>query len=118
MFKRAHIANAHQPSTLIDLLSWRAAHQPDQLAYSFLVDGEDEKAHSTYARLDRKARAIAGMLQSLDLCGERVLLLYAPGLDFIAGFFGCLYAGVVAVPAYPPDPARLSRTLPRLQAIA
>src|SRR5262249_44759609 len=49
--------------------------------------------------------------------GGRALLLYSPGLDFIEGFFGCLYAGVVAVPAYPPDPAKLNRTLPRLQAV-
>jgi len=46
------------------------------------------------------------------------LLLYPPGLEFIAAFCGCLYAGVIAIPAPPPDAARLKRTLPRLQAIA
>jgi acyl-CoA synthetase (AMP-forming)/AMP-acid ligase II len=50
--------------------------------------------------------------------GERILLLYLPGLDFIAAFFGCLVGGAIAVPAYPPDPTRLGRTLPRLEAIA
>jgi acyl-CoA synthetase (AMP-forming)/AMP-acid ligase II len=49
--------------------------------------------------------------------GERALLLYPPGLDFIPAFFGCLYAGVVAVPAYPPQPSQASRTLPRLLSI-
>ncbi len=71
----------------------------------------------TYAELDRQARTIAAQLQRLGAAGERVLLLYPPGLTYIAAFFGCLYAGAVAVPAYPPNPARLERTLPRLQAI-
>ncbi|MEM7345625.1 MAG: beta-ketoacyl synthase N-terminal-like domain-containing protein, partial [Chloroflexota bacterium] len=71
-------------------------------------------AHLTYAALDQQARAIAGCLQKRGLTGERALLLYPPGLAFIAAFFGCLYAGVVAVPAYPP---RRKRPSPRLQAV-
>ena len=69
----------------------------------------------TYEELDRQARAIGAWLESLDLVGQRALLLYPAGLDFIAGFFGCLYAGVVAVPVYPP---RRNRSLERIQAIA
>ncbi len=107
-----------EPTTLVEILRRRVLHQPDRLAYTFLLDGEIEEAHLTYADLDRKARAIGARLQSLGACGERALLLYPPGLDFIAGFFGCLYAGVVAVPIYPPHPARLDRTLPRFLAIA
>src|SRR5215469_1189810 len=106
------------PSTLVEILRWRALQQPDRLAYTFLEDGETEEAHLTYGDLDRQARAIGALLQGLGTYGERALLLYPPGLEFIAGFFGCLYAGVVAVPAYPPYPARLVRTLPRLRAIA
>ena len=49
--------------------------------------------------------------------GDRALLIYPPSLDFIPAFFGCLYAGVIAVPAYPPQPAQASRTLPRLLSI-
>src|SRR5438094_3797680 len=104
-------------STLVDLLRWRAFHQPDQRAYTFLLDGETEQDDLTYGALDRQARIIGTMLQSVGAVGERVLLLYPPGLDYIAAFFGCLYAGAVAVPCYPPDPARLERTLPRLRAI-
>jgi acyl-CoA synthetase (AMP-forming)/AMP-acid ligase II len=52
---------------------------------------------------------------SRGLAGERALLLYPAGLDFIAGFLGCLYAGVVAVPVYPP---RRNRSMTRIQAIA
>jgi acyl-CoA synthetase (AMP-forming)/AMP-acid ligase II len=85
------------------------------VAFTFLADPDTEKGSLTYRGLDRRARAIAGALQSLGLAGERALLLYPPGLNYVAAFFGCLYAGVVAVPAYPP---RRNRSLDRLQAIA
>ena len=104
-------------STLVDLLRLRAQEQPDQRAFTFLHDGETEKDHLTYAQLDRRARAVAAQLQAITQSGQRAVLLYPPGLDFIIAFFGCLYAGVVAVPAYPPNPARLERGLPRLRAI-
>src|SRR5262249_21594529 len=68
----------------------------------------------TYEELDRQARAIGAWLQSRGITGERALLLYPPGLEYIVAFFGCLYAGVVAVPAYPP---RRNRSTSRLQAI-
>ncbi|MBW4644889.1 MAG: AMP-binding protein [Goleter apudmare HA4340-LM2] len=97
--------------SLIDILRSRAVTEPDRLALRFLQDGEIESASLTYQSLDQKARAIAAQLQSLGLEGERVLLLYAPGLEFVSAFFGCLYAGVVAVPAYPP---RRDRFLDRL----
>src|SRR5829696_2523632 len=106
-----------RPATLIELLDQRALQQPDQLAYTFLLDGETNELHLTYGELQRRAQAIGATLQRIGAKGERALLLYTPGLDFIEGFFGCLYAGIVAVPAYPPDPARLNRTLPRLQAV-
>jgi 8-amino-7-oxononanoate synthase len=103
------------PSNLVDLLRHRAAHQAHDRAFTYLVDGETEEIHLSYHELDRQARAIAARLQAMDLEGERALLLYPAGLDFIAAFFGCLYAGVVAVPAYPP---RRNRSLSRIQAIA
>lgn len=105
-------------SNLVELLRRRALRQPERRAYTFLADGEAEEVHLTYGELDRQARAIAAILQDLNAAGERALLLYPPGLDYIAAFFGCLYAGVIAVPVYPPDPVRLNRTLPRLQTIA
>jgi len=104
----------HEVSTLVDLLSYRSQNQPDQTAYTFLEDGETEAGRLTYQELDRLARAIAFKLQSLDAVGSRALLLYQPGLEFIAAFFGCLYAGVVAVPAYPP---RRNQNMSRLQAV-
>src|SRR6185369_9655186 len=93
----------------------RASHQGLDRAFTYLVDGEHEEIQWTYAELDRRARAIGAWLQDHKLTGERALLLYPAGLDFIAAFFGCLYAGVVAVPAYPP---RRNRSLSRIQAIA
>ena len=104
----------NQFSTLVELLRYRASTQPERIAYIFLRDGEIEEARLTYGELDQKARAIAAHLQSLEAKGERGLLLYPPGLDFISAFFGCLYAEVVAIPAYPP---RRNQNLFRLQAI-
>jgi acyl-CoA synthetase (AMP-forming)/AMP-acid ligase II len=102
------------PATLTDLLRCRAVHHPSRLAYIFLKDGEADEARLTYGELDRQARAIGAQLQDLGATGERVLLLYPAGLEYIAAFFGCLYAGAIAVPAYPPH---FNRSIERLQAI-
>jgi acyl-CoA synthetase (AMP-forming)/AMP-acid ligase II/AcrR family transcriptional regulator/acyl carrier protein len=103
--------------TLFDILHARARDTPDRQAFSYLEDGESRESVVSYGELDRRARAIAAHLQQRHVVGDRVLLLYPPGLDFVTAFYACTYAGVVAVPAYPPDPTRLDRTLPRLQAI-
>ncbi|GJD22785.1 AMP-dependent synthetase and ligase [Rivularia sp. IAM M-261] len=89
-------------SSLIDILRYRALHQSDQVAYTFVQRGETELSRLTYQELDQKARSIAAQLQNLGSHNSRALLLYPPSLEFITAFFGCLYAGVVAVPAYPP----------------
>lgn len=103
------------PSTLIDLLCHRSQHKSRHSAYTFLIDGEAEKVSITYGALDKKARALATHLKSMIREGERVLLLYPQGLEYIAAFWGCLYAKVVAIPLYPP---RLKqRNLSRIQAI-
>lgn len=105
----------HNFSSFIDVLSYRAKKQPARQAYTFLKSGETEAQKWTYKELHLHSQAIAASLQSLNSSGERALLLYEPGLDFIAAFFGCLYAGVIAVPAYPP---RRNQNSSRLQAIA
>jgi len=106
------------PSTIVHLLRRQADSQPDQVIYTFLVDGETAGPDMTYAKLDQAARQIGACLQDMGAAGERALLIYPPGLEYISGFFGCLYSGVIAVPAYPPDPARLDQVLPKLLAIA
>ncbi|MDW8319497.1 MAG: fatty acyl-AMP ligase, partial [Anaerolineae bacterium] len=106
------------PRTLLDVAQQRGQHQAHQLAYTFLLDGEGEEATLTYGQLDRRARAIAARLQAMGVAdGQRALLLYQPSLDYVAAFLGCLYAGAVAVPSYPPDPFRMERTFPRFHAI-
>jgi acyl-CoA synthetase (AMP-forming)/AMP-acid ligase II len=101
--------------TLVELLRERSTGQFDHTAYTFLVDGETEEVSLTYGELDTRARSIAARLQRLSANAERVLLLYPPDLEYIAAFFGCLYAGAVAVPIFAP---RANRSLSRLQAIA
>lgn len=99
---------------LVGLLRQRTTTLGRQRGFTFLIDGESDREHLTYAELDSRARAIAGYLQGQGLAGERALLLYPSGPEFIAAFFGCLYAGVVAVPAYPP---RRNRNLERIRSI-
>lgn len=102
-------------ANLVDLLRARAAEHGSRVAFRFLNDGEDEESRITYGALESQARTIAASLASHAATGERALLFYTPGLEFVAAFWGCLYAGVVAVPVFP---ARLHRQLPRLLAIA
>ncbi|ELS02022.1 acyl-CoA synthetase (AMP-forming)/AMP-acid ligase II [Xenococcus sp. PCC 7305] len=108
------LENTIAADTLIDILQYRASSQPDQTIYTFLVDGETEEITLTYKQLNQKAKAIAAGLQSLGAPQERILLLYPPGLGFIEAFFGCLYAGAIAIPAYPPRP---NRSITRIQSI-
>lgn len=101
-------------TTLVELLRWRALQDPTKGVFTFLLDGETEETILTYEGLDQQARAIGAWLQSIGATGERALLLYPDGPEFVAAFFGCLYAGVIAVPSYPP---RLNRPSARLQSI-
>src|ERR1044072_8291122 len=101
-----------QPRTLVEALRWRARHQPERMAFTFLPDGEAAELRLTYAELDEQARSVAAHLQALNAAGERIMLLFPPGLEYIPAFYGCLYAGAIAVPAYPP---RVNRTLSRLE---
>nr|AIE12089.1 putative cis-AT type polyketide synthase module A5A [uncultured bacterium] len=106
--------------SLVDLARLRAETQPGDLAYRFLTDGEidGELQEWSYGEVDLQARRIAAHLQQMRMDKERALLVYPHGLEFVAAFFGCLYAGTLAVPVYPPDPSRLEQTLGRLRAIA
>ncbi|MBE9158905.1 AMP-binding protein [Nodosilinea sp. LEGE 06152] len=101
--------------TFVELLAWRAEQTPQGTAYRFLAEGTPETAQTiTYSALQQQAQAIAVLLQDLNCQNQPVLLLYPAGLDYIAAFFGCLYAGAIAVPAYPPRP---NRSLDRIQAM-
>ncbi len=91
---------------MADVLKHRAADAPDRIAFQFLRNDGSEGPRLTYAELDNQARRIASALRQCTVPGERALLLFAPGLEFIPAYFGCLYAGVIAVPAFPPRPDR------------
>ncbi|WP_233601408.1 AMP-binding protein [Corallococcus sp. AB038B] len=80
--------------------------------------GEGASEEWSFSHLDTRARALGTWLRTLNAAGERVLLLYPPGHEYIVGFTGCLYVDAIAVPCSPPDPSRLDSALPQLLAIA
>src|SRR5581483_2439803 len=99
---------------LVMVLRQQALRQPERLAFTFLHRAAEAETSVNYKELDCQARVIGAVLQRKGAAGKPVLLLHPPGLEYIAAFFGCLYAGAIAVPAYPPHSARM---LPRIQAI-
>ena len=94
------------PRTLVESLQRRAAQTPDQVALRFLADSAEQNVVLSYHELDQRARTIAAALQANAALGDRAVLLFPSGPDYVAAFFGCLYAGVIAVPAYPPESTR------------
>ncbi|WP_067651179.1 fatty acyl-AMP ligase [Nocardia harenae] len=105
-------------ATLVELLAARAAATPDEVRFRFLGDGDESTAALTFGELELGARAVAAHLGQTAQPGDRALLLYAPGLEFLTAFFGCLYAGVIAVPVAPPHPGKPEAGLARLASIA
>ncbi|WP_265533556.1 non-ribosomal peptide synthetase [Pseudomonas saponiphila] len=94
------------PSTLAQALQRRAVLAPDQVALRFLAQEQEQSVVLSYRDLDLRARTIAAALQANTQFGDRAVLLFPSGPDYVAAFFGCLYAGVIAVPAYPPESTR------------
>ena len=92
--------------SLVEVLRARAERQADRRSYMFLDDQGRREQIMTYGDLDHRARIIGGFLQSFGEDGDRVVLLYPPSLEYVAAFLGCLYAGRVAVPLYPPRAAQ------------
>ncbi|KWF10189.1 beta-ketoacyl synthase [Burkholderia ubonensis] len=100
--------------TVTELLQFRGHDTPEKTAFIFLDNGEAELTRLTFGDLDKRARGIAARLQGMAQPGDRVLLVYPPGLEFISAWAGCLYAGLIGVPAYPP---RRHRPADRLKSI-
>jgi acyl-CoA synthetase (AMP-forming)/AMP-acid ligase II len=98
-------------STMVDALRTRADRQADRATFAFLRNGEVEVDRLTFGELDARARGLAVTLREFAREGDRVLLVYAPGLQFVEALFGCLYAGVVAVPVSPPRRAAFADKL-------
>jgi amino acid adenylation domain-containing protein len=106
--------DAPRHATLVDLLRHQAGELGSKCAFRFLGADGDESGSLSFWSLDRRSRAVARALQERYMSGDRVLLLYPPGLEFLSGFLGCLCAGIVAVPAHLP---RLNRPMTRLKAV-
>lgn len=104
--------------TIVAVTQGFARSQPDKPAFTFLEDGEGTESRLTYSELDRQARAIAAHLLTLADPGERALLFYPSGLEYVAAFMGCQYAGLIPVPLPAPDPTRPERSTARMLAIA
>jgi acyl-CoA synthetase (AMP-forming)/AMP-acid ligase II/acyl carrier protein len=115
-------AGSHRTSDLsttwVELLQVRAARSGQREAFRFFTEAATDEARLTYAQLDEQARAVATPLRASCKVGDRALLLYPPGLEFVVGLFGCWYAGLTAVPAYPPRSAHHAGSLATLQGIA
>lgn len=100
--------------TVLDVLTYRAQAHGDRTAFLWLEEGESEQGRLTFAQLWAGHRAVARVLRGAGLAGQRVLLFYLPGLDFVTAFFGCLAAGVVPIAVPPPLPTERTS---RIQAI-
>jgi amino acid adenylation domain-containing protein len=112
--ERAVSAAGKPLPTIVHWLEQRAEQTPASAAFGFIADEGGEPELIDYGELSRRARAIAAALEQAGARGQRALLLHPPGLDYVAAVYGCFYAGVTAVPAYPP---RRGRGLARLRSI-
>ncbi len=101
------------PSVLSALRFW-AEHTPDKTCHLYLAEGEMEADRLTFATLDEDARRLGAWIQDRGLAGKPILLMQPPGLDFVRSFFGCMYGGAIAVPAFPPRSRRVDK---RIEAI-
>jgi 8-amino-7-oxononanoate synthase/acyl carrier protein len=115
--KLEHLFEPFDPpeTNLVERLRYWTAAQPDDMAFRYLSYGGTLTNELTYKKLDLLARSIAAQLVSMGMKGQRALLMYPPGLEFVTAFFGCHYAGVTPVPAYPP---RRNRNMGRINAIS
>ena len=104
-------------NTIIDIAEFQANTQPEKTAFSILGDGENISHNISFGELAWFARSFAVRLQQENFSGQVALLIYPTSIEFIIAFLGCLYAGIIAVPAYPPDPMRIDRPLKRLKTI-
>jgi len=105
-------------SNLVTLLGHWAADRPDRMAYSFLKEDKTISSTLSYQKLEQQAKAIAALIQSQTIPGNRILLIYPPGVEFCSAFFGCLCAGAIAVPVPAPEIFGRSRIVSRINTIA
>jgi acyl-CoA synthetase (AMP-forming)/AMP-acid ligase II len=95
-------------SSMVDIISNRAVVTPGHIVFRFLPEGIDEGESLSFEQLDTMSRSVASCLQQHGKKGDRVVLFFQPGIPYIISLFACFYAGMVAVPAYPPRRNRSS----------
>src|SRR5215471_2121862 len=113
LFVRGAVVSLGNLAEVLEGRAERTPHCPSVQFMEFVEDG-DRVTSRTYAELDRRACAIASRLLDRLQPGDRAVLIHEPGLDFVEAFFGCLYAGVIAVPL---APARSTRTRTRVTSV-
>jgi acyl-CoA synthetase (AMP-forming)/AMP-acid ligase II len=108
------IGSDHETNVVQRLMHTASGALRNKVVYTFLDDAGKETVNYSFADVDMAARRIAATLQIKGgiTSGDRVVLCFPPGLDFAMAFWGCLYAGAVAVPMYPPFPTTLTKDLP------
>ncbi|MFD6390502.1 fatty acyl-AMP ligase [Nocardia sp. NPDC060259] len=104
--------------TLAEAISLRATEDTNRTAYTFLADGENESLSLTFGEVGVRATAIASRLAAVAAPGERALIIAPDSADFVLAFLACQYAGVIAVPVYPPFPITSPRRIDTLRTIA
>ena len=107
--------NTHD--NLAGFFDWRCAQQPDALAYAFVRDTLETADALTFTALHRQVHGLAAELVRHSEPGDRVLLVYPPGVEFVRAFWACMVTGRIAVPVPAPDPVRFKNNAPRLRAI-
>jgi thioester reductase-like protein len=107
-------------ASILGHLDRLADEHPDKLLYSYLDVKGDSIESYTYASFLRRAQAIAGHLwkEGRFAAGDRILLAYPPGLEMICAFFGCVRAGLIPVPVYPPSSRGFQSALYKMVHIA
>ena len=96
-------------NTFVDILERRLITHHSKVAYIFLLDGDSKEQTITFGKLIEKVKMLAQKIGSITEKGDRILLLYPPGLEYIIAFYACLYKGLIAVPAYPPNTRNIAR---------
>jgi len=94
-------------NTIVEVFERNCHNRPDKVLYYFLEDGLKETDRITYGQMNVRLKAIATELRSAFKKGDRALLIFPPGIEFIVSLFGCFYSGIIAVPAYPPRKNRM-----------
>ena len=113
----ADLGSTGAEATFVEVLRARAERDPQGEAFAFLDWSGEEVAALSFGELDRRARELSGALQALAEPGDRALLAYTPGIECVVAIYACVYAGLIVVPAPPPDPAR-EHAGPRIRFVA